>query len=148
MLSMYAHHPKDIILFEEPNILVNDVYMSLKHISKYACYMVNRLDPLFSTYRSVDKIISHEIKKNKLDYSPEEIRKMFRMDAERFTRPIKEIGNERFKAMAAIGYCHGKQVFCFPWLSRHRFDTFHGHLTDLLAILEKLGVIVILPVGI
>jgi len=49
--------------------------------------------------------------------------------------------------MAAIGFCHKKQVFCFPWLSKKRFDYYRGNITDVLNVLESLGKIIILPIG-
>lgn len=39
LLSMYNCRPKDFILFEKPEVIVNDTVMSLKDLSKYSCYM-------------------------------------------------------------------------------------------------------------
>ena len=69
------------------------------------------------------------------------------MDSERFERPLAGAGNEIFKAMAAIGYANDKKVFCFPWLSKKRFESYHENLTDLLRTLDDLGQISIVPVG-
>lgn len=147
LLSMYSHRPKDFTLFEKPNLLVNGVPMSLADFSAYSCYMARDFDPLFSTGRPLDKIIAREIRESGRSSSPDEIREQFGMDAERFVRPISGVGNEIFKAMAAIGYLKGRQVFCFPWMSQRRFDAFHAHLTWLLRKLEELGCTVILPIG-
>lgn len=73
---------------------------------------------LFSTGKSVRKLIMQGIKKNKLDCTPDDIKALFELDDQRFERPVKCVGNERFRAMAAIGYAYGKQVYCFPWLSK------------------------------
>ena len=146
LLSMYKWRPKDFILFRDPQVTVNDTVMSLDEISKYTCYL-NRLYPLFSTKRPIEKLVMHGIKKNKLDYSPEEIRDLFHMDSERFTRPLTGVGHEIFRAMAAIGYVHNKQVFCFPWLSKKRYDGYNLHMPDLMSILESLKMIVIVPRG-
>ncbi len=109
--------------------------------------MDRKYNPIFSTNETVKNLVSNGIKQNGLEFSPNEIRDMFHMDAERFMRPVSGVGNERFRAMAAIGFVHGKQIFCFPWMSRLRFDAFHGHMTDLLDILENLKMVVIVPVG-
>ena len=66
---------------------------------------------------------------------------------DRFERKLSCVGNEVFKAMSAIGYSHGKQVFCFPWISKMRFDNFHRNITDLLEVLQNLKTIIVLPVG-
>ena len=61
--------------------------------------------------------------------------------------PLSGIGNERFRCMAAIGYAYDKDIFCFPWLSRMRFDYYHRNLTDVLQILKDRQKIVIFPIG-
>ena len=69
-------------------------------------------------------------------------------NCEHFLVRNEEVGNEIFKAMAAIGFSYKKEIFCFPWLSNRRFESYHENLTTLLQILEKLGKTVIIPVGI
>jgi len=49
--------------------------------------------------------------------------------------------------MAAIGYAIGKDIFCFPWMSQNRFESFHSNIVGILPILESLNKIVILPIG-
>ena len=146
LLAMHADKRKDFIVFNEPNIEVNGRETKLKDFLQYSCYMENSY-PLFATKKSVEKLVSKGIEKNKLTTSPEEIRDFFHIDSQRFQRPLTGVGNEIFRAMAAIGHVHGKQVFCFPWLSQMMFDCYHGHMTDLLDILEKLEKVVILPIG-
>ena len=146
-LSMYKYRKKDFILFKKTEIIVNGAELSLDELSEYTCYMDESFYPLFSTGKSVRKLIMQGIKKNKLDCTPEDIKSIFELDDQRFERPVKYVGNERFRAMAAIGYAYGKQVYCFPWLSKCRFDAYHGNMIWLLDILEKLEMIAIVPVG-
>ena len=49
--------------------------------------------------------------------------------------------------MAAIGYSMGKQVCCFPWFSRKRYESYHKNLSWLMEMLENLEMTVILPIG-
>ncbi len=146
-LSMYKYRKKDFIIFENNGVFVNDSQLSLDELSEYTCYLNDKFYPLFSTGKSVRKLIMQGIKKNKLDCTPDDIKALFELDDQRFERPVKCVGNERFRAMAAIGYAYGKQVYCFPWLSKKRFDYYHGNMTWLLDILEKLEMIAIVPVG-
>lgn len=146
LLSMYQYRPKDFVIWEKPEVTVNKTVLTLEKLSKYTCYM-DQLYPLFSSQASVRHLVKRGIKRHQLSYTSEEIRDLFHMDAERFERPIKAVGHEMFRAMAAIGYVHGKQVFCFPWLSQRIFQAYHGHMTDLLDILDRLDKIVILPLG-
>lgn len=145
LLSMYKYRPKDFTL-TETEITVNGSDMSLEELSGYTCYM-DDVFPLFKSKKSVRECVLRGIKKNHLDYTPDEIRELFHMRDFRLERPVRALSGEIFRAMAAIGYTHGKQVYCFPWLSNQRFQAYHGHMTDLLDILERLNQIIIQPVG-
>lgn len=147
LLSMYNVKPKDFILSEEPIVLVNGESVSLKDFSRYVCYMDCRQYPLFSGKKSVRDLVAEGIRKNKLDYSPEEIRRLFELSTFRFDRPVKACGNESVRTMAAIGFCHGKEVFCFPWLSKSQVNSYRLHLPITLKLLEKLNKTVIFPRG-
>lgn len=146
LLSMYSHSPQDFILFKQPVAVVNGCDWSLANISKYSCYM-DTLYPLFAQKRSVKNLVIDSLKREKSKYTSDNIRELFRMDSERFERPISGLGNEIFRAMAAIGYCNNKEIYCFPWLSKQRFENYHGHLTDVLNILDELEKIIVLPIG-
>lgn len=147
LLSMYKHRPEDFVLFEQPKVTVNSQVISLNELSKFSCYM-DKLDPLFSSNHSVKKLIMQGLYHSKLNCSCDDIKNLFYIDSERFERPLDGVGNEIFKAMAAIGFSYKKEIFCFPWLSNRRFESYHENLTTLLQILEKLGKTVIIPVGI
>ena len=147
LLSMYQHRPKDFVLFEAPNALVNNEAISLQELSRYSCYM-DQLYPMFSTKATVRKLITQGLKKYPTDASPDDIKKLFFLDDQRFERPLKCVGNEIFRAMAAIGYCHQKEIFCFPWLSNKRFEYYHQNMTYTLELLSDLGKIAIVPVGV
>lgn len=146
LLSMYTHRPKDCIMFNEPNILVNDEIMSLKEFAKYSCYM-DEIYPLFSTKVSVKNLVKKGIKKSKINLSYMDVKKIFDLDDQRFERPLSCVGNEVFRAMAAVGLSYNKEVFCFPWLSHERYEGYHKNLWGLMDILESLGKIAIVPVG-
>ena len=87
------------------------------------------------------------MKRSKINCSVEDVKKIFDLDDERFERPLKKVGNERLRAMAAIGYSCGKEIFCFPWHSDRRFEYYHGNLSMLLEMLVDLGKMAIVPVG-
>lgn len=125
---------------------VNGTEMPLEKLWPYACYM-DEAYPLFSGSKPANKLIERELKKSDIQGSPEEIRDLFHMSPERFSRPIGATGHEKFKAMSAIGYAGGKQVFCFPWFSKRRLYAFGLHMPDLFHILNSLGKMVIVPIG-
>lgn len=148
LLSMYKYRPKDFVIFDQPIAVVNGKTITLNDLSELSCYM-DKSFPLFAKKVPVKKLVAQGLKKRKLssEYLPDDIRELFRMDSKRFERPISGVGNERFKAMAAIGFCYGKEIFCFPWLSSMRFDYYHQNMTGLLDILNELKKVVIVPVG-
>lgn len=146
LLSMYKYRPEDFILFELPSASVNKKLISLNELSEFSCYM-DKIDPLFSTCNSVKRLITQGLESSKSNYLCDDVKNLFHIDSERFERPLTEVGNEIFKAMAAIGFSHSKEMFCFPWLSEKRFESYHNNLTAVLSILENLKKIIILPVG-
>ena len=147
MLSMYTYRPEDFILFEYPSVIVNGEQVSLTKLSEYSCYM-DKLYPLFSTDDSIRALIEQGLEKSHMHCTSLDIKDLFYLDSERFERPLTGAGNEIFRAMTAIGYSCNKEIFCFPWLSHKRFESYHANLTELLHILEKLKKIVILPIGV
>lgn len=146
LLSMYKKNSLDFILYEELNIDVDGKKIPLSEFLKISCYL-DKSYPLFSSKKTVKQLVSRGLKLNKRKETTDDIRNLFEMADFRFERPLCEVGHEIFKGMAAIGYCYGKEVFCFPWLSNMRFEAFHGHMTKTLEVLESLEKIVILPMG-
>lgn len=146
LLSMYKRKSDDFILFQDTKVSVNGNSVPIEEFLEYSCYM-DKSYPLFSTKKNIKDIIADSISKNKLNYSPNDIRDMFSIDEERFERPFSGVGNEIFKMMSAVGYVYGKQVFCFPWMSQKRFSSYHLHLTHSLEILTQLKKIIILPLN-
>lgn len=148
LISMYPYlsFKEKKLLFLPANALVNGKMLPLEELSLYSCYLDKKY-PLFSTKKTVRKLVSQGLKKYGSLKTPENIRNTFHINSERFERPLNGVGNEIFRCMAAIGFCHKKQVFCFPWLSKKRFDYYRGNITDVLNVLESLGKIIILPIG-
>lgn len=146
LMSMYSFAPKSFVLFDNAVIEVNGNNMPLGDFSRFSCYM-DKCYPLFNSKKTVKSIVEAGIKKNKMQCSAEEIRNLFKIDAERFKRPLSGVGNEIFNAMAAIGYVNNKQVYCFPWFSEMRYGGYHNHIKELLKTLSQLGMTVVVPVG-
>lgn len=146
LLSMAEYKKKDFILFEPVQILINNQQTALGEALKYSMYM-DKSYPLFSIKKTVSEMVSKALKTSNRQETPDEIRDLFHIDQGRFIRPLSGAGNERFRAMAAIGFCYGKEIFCFPWLSKMRFDYYHGQMEDLFNILTSLNKMVILPLG-
>lgn len=145
-LSMYIHRPQNFTIADKPYLLVDNREMTLSELNKFSCYMDDSF-PVFHTSKSTKKLVALALKKSNTDLSLDEIKDIFQLDNQRFERPLSCIGNEVFRAMAAIGYATGKEIFCFPWLSQKRLDYYHNNITKLLEILSDLNKIVVLPLG-
>ena len=148
-VSMYdssSYHQEGKWWVDECTARINGNPVQLEELTRQTCYL-EKTYPLFSTHRSVYELVADGIRQNGLPYTPEQICGMFEIYPGRFEREIEHTGNEQFKARAAIGFCHNKQVFCFPWMSKRRYDAFHLHMPHLLRILKRLGKIAIVPIG-
>ena len=145
LLSMYKYDNQNS-LYSSISTVVNQQSIPIETLWEYTCYM-DEIYPLFSSEQSINQLVTQGLESNKIANTVDEIQRMFQIDQERFQRPIQCIGNERYKAMAAVGYAHQKQVFCFPWFSKMRFDSFHNHMPCLFNVLKSLKKIVILPLG-
>lgn len=144
LLSMYHKREKDFISFNEPTVTKNGQEIPLEEILSKSCYM-DRIDPLFDTEQTIRSLIEEGVKQNQLSLTAIEIQTLFQLDQERLDRPVSQVGNEQFRAMAAIGVAMGKEWFCFPWLSRKRTEDYGLQLSFAVDQLEKLKKNIILP---
>ena len=133
--------------FEHPLVaIVDGQKMSMDAFSETCCYLDERYYPLFkSKFLSVEKLIKRGLEKNDVKKTYTEIRDLFELDKYRLTKPVYCVGNERFRAMAAIGYAHGKKVFCFPWMSDTMVDYYKNNLLITLKGLKELQAITVIP---
>lgn len=123
---------------------VDNKQVLLSDLVNNCCYM-DAIYPLFSTKRSIRALVAKGAKSLGLSESTDEILDLFMVQGHNRDRAVSQTGNERIKAMAAIAYSYGKDVFCFPWLSKTRYDSFNMHMPALLDTLAKLGKIAVLP---
>ena len=126
---------------------VDGVNIELSELSKTACYM-DMTNPLFSSRKSVVCLINKGLKKSKLPYTAKEILEGFFISDFKYKMPVRACGNEKIRIMAAIGYAWGKEIFCFPWYSKHRYENAFGeNISFSTEKLSELGKIVICPIG-
>ena len=134
LLSMYNKKGENIILTEQSQVKVDDKNISLDELMKYSCYM-DPCYPLFNTKKNVGKLLEQSA----------DAKKIFQLSENRCDRAVNQVGNEYFRTMAAIGYAHGKDIFCFPWMSKKRMDYYQKNITYAIDMLAELKKIVILP---
>ncbi len=146
ILSMYKYNRLGLhmCLDQRPVVFVNDG-IHLKRFTDYACYL-DRSYPLFRSRKTVRQLIEKGLKRTKIAKNADEIQKIFSL-TDRMERQLCSAGNEIFNLMAAIGYAHGKQIFCFPWFSQHDLDGKHWYISHLNKVVEELELMTIMPVG-
>ena len=131
-------------VLDNPVVKINNEVTTFAELYKYSCY-IDTSYPLFASNKSVKSLIIEGLKKSNIKKQYEEIKNLFSLDDERINRPLKACGNEKIRAMAAIGYAFGKQIFCFPWLSKIRYSYFYNHIKYVVDTLTTLGATVIVP---
>lgn len=144
LLSMYKTNSNDFILNDHTEIVLDGENISLSELSKHTCYM-DKSYSLFNTKFSVEDLINKGIKDSSLTLSYDEIVGLFCLNPDRMNKPLNSIGNEFWRASAAVGYCYNKKIFCFSWLTQRRFEYYRKQFEFLFEVLKELNVIVIVP---
>ena len=145
LISMYDKINKKTV-FLPCDVIVDGKPTSLSELTKKACY-IDRSYPLFSKKKTVKRLIESGLKKSKLPYTATEILDIFGVQEHHREISVYKTGTERYKAMCAIGFSYGKEIFCFPWFSKSRYEAFVVHLNYTIKVLSDLNKIVILPLG-
>jgi len=137
-------YAKYSILSPESEILLDGVSSNFRDICDISCY-VDEKYPLFNNKKTVKKNIEIALKKSKLNVSSDYIKRLFELSEERYNRPIIQVGNERLRCLAAIGFAYNKTIFCFPWMSKSIMSYYGENVFKLLDILSSQHKFVILP---
>ena len=133
----------------EGSVWVNDSEVKreeLRSLAWYVGYDIHSPKESRRLYKhSIESQVKEGIAKAGQPFSVKEVQNMFKISDERFSRNIKYVSGERYKASAAIGYAFDKQIFCFPWMNSR--DLFHQkeHITNIVSVLLKANKIVLLP---
>ncbi len=143
-LSMARYNKKDIILFPESQIIVDDVISDFKTIGNNCCF-IDEGFPLFCTKKTVRRNIETALRRSKLDCSSKDIKDIFEISNDRYNYSLNQVGNERLRCMAAIGYAYNKQIYCFPWTSEKMIRYYGKNMTGLLDILSIQSKMILLP---
>lgn len=137
---------KSLVASDAVTIAVNNEAVALEALREKCCYM-DESNPLFSSKSTLRKLILKAIKTHKSSYSLENVMAMFNLSEERLDRRIANMGNERFRGMAALGFLHNKEIFCFPWMSEKLLKTFQWTLKYTFEPLLKFDKTIIFPSG-
>lgn len=137
-----------IIPMHEGKIYYNGNNVSQMQISKKCCYVGD--DVVKARYLKRHMTIKEQIeyglrniKSSSLNVN--EIQNLFLISDERFTRRLKYVSGERWKASAAIGYANGRSIYCYPWLNTKDIEHLKEQISGTIEILKNAGAIIIVP---
>lgn len=143
-ISMYKQKSRRFILFPESSLTLDSAINDLKTLTLNACYL-DSSHVLFSSHKTIHKLVEKGLKSHKDCRNSSQIRDLFNISADRFERPLCEVGNEKFRCMAAIGYANQKRIYCFPWLSKKSVEYYGRNIMDVLETLNSLKEFVVIP---
>jgi len=115
-------------------------------LSKIGCYVgEGYLNKSLFGEKTIRQQIIEGLKANDINFSLQEIIDLFELSQSRLDRKMGQISNERWNASAAIGFAHGKSIYCFPWLNTAWINTLNQRIEHCVRILKQFGAIVIIP---
>jgi hypothetical protein len=97
---------------------------------------------------TVQEQIQHGFKTVSGQYlkSEHEIINRFHLTPERYSRPLRQLSHEAWRASCAIGLANGKKIFCFPYIEPEFIEKFYEiWLKEMLDLLKESGALVLLP---
>lgn len=94
---------------------------------------------------TVRQHVERALRENGLNFTVDDIKTAFQLTDSRFQSPLMENGNEALRAVAAIEFAKGKDVFCFPWFSVKMLCYYAEHIRAICNFLNQQGKIVLLP---
>jgi len=75
----------------------------------------------------------------------EEIKQHFHLTNERYGRFLRQFSHEGWSASCAIGFAHGKRIFCFPTLEMALVDVSRRRFIHLAQFLKSQNALVLFP---
>ena len=132
------------------SITIDGRSVSPKEMRNISCYIGHQhYYDIFPFHKNltVKKAIENGIKKShNSSQTFQTIKERFSLTDERENRRFKYIGNEHWRASLAIGYAHGKTVYCAGFLDSAMWEKYYSIMLERwLNVLKDDGAIVLIP---
>lgn len=111
-------HNEDVCIYNTPEFIYDGREVSLDFLRSISCYL-----GIYGTNCSAEELFSQMKKTKKLKKPLEEIKEMFGLSNERFSKPLSMTGNEVWRITAALGYAEDKKIFCYPWRTNRQLKS-------------------------
>ena len=130
-------------------IYLNGKKISPRELSQYSCFIPENIFPtinsehdLMTPLACIEKalFVSGE------PYTVSEIKDIFKLSDNRFSRPLEHVSGEIWQISAAVNFALGKEIFCYPRLNEH--DIFRYQVACEIGVidyLKKKGKIILVP---
>jgi len=124
-------------------IFLNEKDIKCDELANHSCFVSENI---FSNKQNMTakKAIEWALKQSNLDYSVKEIKEIFKLSDDRFTRKLHVVGIEIWRISMAIGFALNRKIFCFPWVSRRDIGGIEYYL-EYINILKDNGAIILIP---
>lgn len=120
-------------------VYYNDIIISPDVLKQKSCFVTERIDD----HLIVSEILKYEMEQNHVHETIEEIKRIFMLTDERFTRRMDCVSGEIWQISLAIGYASRKEIFCFPWLNGRNISKCESLLPILKYLCFKSKIILI-----
>ena len=136
-------------LDETTEFYYNGEQVSREEIRKHSWDLTGCKNKFFERKfdKTVRQRIENGIRENNLPYDMEKIKEMFLFDESRLDRETYKLSSNIIEHNAAIGFVDGKEIFCFPWISKRGVGPYIWKIICLSSILAKNGCIVFIPIS-
>ena len=125
------------------SVTVDDKDVTYKELLQLGIYVDNDNE---KHGPSLERKIARALKSGNCSRSITEIRDMFGFDNERFSRRIGHLSGQRYRAYLALGYVHGKKIFCCPYNTSQFYSyLFETSFIDAIKHITDNGGIVLMP---
>ena len=131
---------------DQGTLLLDDKKINANYLRKIS--WIVRYDEI-KRFGFISQSVKAQIQSGITELREENLINSFYLTPERYTRKLSQQSSEAWRSSCAIGFAHGKKIFCFPHMSyiRPKFITEYRSLwlEDMLNFLKVSGSLVLFP---
>lgn len=133
----------------EGKVLLNGQAADEKILEYYGWYVGDGITSkgLIRKRKTIYRQIKEGIVQTSSNFTAEDITNLFGLSKDRIHYPLEELSWEKWRASIAIGFAHGKRIFCFPWCDASWVNNLilNCGIHICIDILKNAGAIIIFP---
>lgn len=149
MIDSFFQEKNIYIIISEKEIKDRDLCKKIfKDINKIYFIDNPKLNRFPYNYLTPKIMINYVLKTAKKEMSFTDILELLEINdyIERFERPWRYLGNNKWVCSAALGIAEGREYFCLPWMHTSVMDYQEYRNNQIFQAMKKIGGNIILPV--